>query len=329
MLPIHFAPLQGYTEDVYRRAHCALCGGVDSYYTPFMRVEHGEVRRKDRFDMLPEHNEGVPLVVQAIAGDADELRLLIDAVRTAWRPASGLAEGASGTSEKRRVDLNLGCPFPLQVRHGKGAGLMAHPDRLDSIAALMHEASDLDFSLKMRLGIEDSDEWRSLMPIIAAMPLRHVTLHPRVATQQYGGTPDREAFEAFLDACPHPVVYNGDITTPDDLRRLATRYGTADQGGRLAGVMIGRGLLARPTLAHEYKNECTFTDREVIAALLRLHDAVHANLATRIPGEAQLLSKLRTFWDYAEPTLGRKAWKKIHKAGNMKNYLAAVGELTR
>lgn len=46
-LPIHFAPLQGYTEAIYRQAHARIFGGIESYYTPFVRVEHGEIRKKD------------------------------------------------------------------------------------------------------------------------------------------------------------------------------------------------------------------------------------------------------------------------------------------
>lgn len=38
-LPIHFAPLQGYTEVFYRNAHATCFGGVDTYYTPFVRLE--------------------------------------------------------------------------------------------------------------------------------------------------------------------------------------------------------------------------------------------------------------------------------------------------
>ena len=34
-LPIHFAPLQGYTEAIYRQAHARIFGGIESYYTPF------------------------------------------------------------------------------------------------------------------------------------------------------------------------------------------------------------------------------------------------------------------------------------------------------
>ena len=46
-LPIHFAPLQGYTEAIYRNAHDAFFGGVDTYYTPFVRLEKGNFRRRD------------------------------------------------------------------------------------------------------------------------------------------------------------------------------------------------------------------------------------------------------------------------------------------
>ena len=41
LLPIHFAPLQGYTDAVYRLAHARIFGGIDTYYSPFVRVEHG------------------------------------------------------------------------------------------------------------------------------------------------------------------------------------------------------------------------------------------------------------------------------------------------
>ena len=47
ILPIHFAPLQGYTEAFYRNAHAACFGGIDSYYTPFVRLEKDGFRNKD------------------------------------------------------------------------------------------------------------------------------------------------------------------------------------------------------------------------------------------------------------------------------------------
>ena len=50
MAVIHFAPLQGYTDSVYREAHTRVFGGVDTYYTPFVRIEKGGFRNKDLKD---------------------------------------------------------------------------------------------------------------------------------------------------------------------------------------------------------------------------------------------------------------------------------------
>ena len=67
-LPVYFAPLQGYTDVVYRKAHAALFGGIAAYYTPFVRIEKGDFRRKDLRDIDFENNRGVPVVPQAYCG---------------------------------------------------------------------------------------------------------------------------------------------------------------------------------------------------------------------------------------------------------------------
>ena len=36
---IHFAPVQGLTDWTFRNIHAKFFGGVDAYYTPFIRVE--------------------------------------------------------------------------------------------------------------------------------------------------------------------------------------------------------------------------------------------------------------------------------------------------
>ena len=36
---IHFAPVQGLTDWTLRNLHAKFFGGVDAYYTPFIRVE--------------------------------------------------------------------------------------------------------------------------------------------------------------------------------------------------------------------------------------------------------------------------------------------------
>lgn len=69
---LRFSPLQGYTDDVYRQAHARCFGGVECYYSPFVRVEHGEIRRKDVRDVEPDNNRGLRLVPQLIASDTEK-----------------------------------------------------------------------------------------------------------------------------------------------------------------------------------------------------------------------------------------------------------------
>lgn len=305
-MPIHFAPLQGYTDDAYRRIHHQLIGGICTYYTPFVRMEGGSVRSKDMRDIRPEFNEGVPVVPQIILKSMKEFEYLV-----------GIVEEKGYT----RIDLNLGCPFPMQAKHGRGSGLLAHTDIIADMAQSIASKKHLQFSVKMRLGWEDADEWRPVLDILNDIPLQHIALHPRIGTQQYKGALDMQAFEACYQACKHPLVYNGDITSVADIHRIEQAY------PQLAGIMIGRGLLARPSLAIEYASGKEQTWEERRATLLEMHSQLQAHYEPILNSEAQLHNKLRTFWEYMENELGRKPYKKIMKSGNLRNYLKAVREL--
>ena len=305
-IPIHFAPLQGYTDDVYRRIHHELMGGIHSYYTPFLRMEGGGVRSKDMRDIRPEFNEGVPVVPQIIVKSMKEFEFL-----------TKIVEEKGYT----RVDINMGCPFPLQAKHGRGSGLLAHVDIIEEIAKAISSKSELKFSVKMRLGWENTDEWRPVLDILNETPLEQITLHPRIGTQQYKGTVNMEAFEEFYAICKHPIIYNGDVTSIEGIQKLEEKY------PKLAGVMIGRGLLARPSLASEYVTGIELSWEKRRPVLLDFHDRLKAHYETTANSEAQVHSRLRLFWEYMEEELGRKVYKKIMKAGNLKNYLSAVREI--
>ena len=308
MIPIHFAPLQGYTDDVYRRLHHQLIGGVDCYYTPFIRIEGGGVRSKDMRDIEPTYNEGVPVVPQIILKSLKEFDYLVNVVEE------------KGYKE---IDLNMGCPFPMQAKHGRGSGLLAHLDVVEEVVKAIQAKQHLSFSVKMRLGWEDKEEWRPVLELLNGVPLKQITLHPRVGKQQYKGEVDMDAFQSFYELCKHPLLYNGDIMTVEAIRQMEAKY------ARLAGVMIGRGLLARPSLAAEYKEGRERLWQERCSQLMEMHERLKAHFEGIVNSDAQLHSKLRLFWEYMETEIERKAYKKLMKSGNLKNYLAAVQEIGR
>lgn len=303
---IFAAPLQGYTEASWRCAHFSSVGGVDSYFTPFLRVEKGQIRNRDLRDISPEKNIGVPVVPQAIFSDVDELRLVAQAAIDA------------GYS---RLDLNLGCPFPPQWKKGRGAGMIPRIDIMAKVSEFIKQSPDLYFSIKMRLGVEESAEYRALMPLINDMPLEYITVHPRVARQQYSGDLHFDEFAHFCSRSAHPIIFNGDLQSVEDIDHIRTLF------PQIAGVMIGRGLLARPSLAAQWRNrESTLQDADA-ALLLLIHDKIYSEYQTTLCGDSQILSKIKPYWDYAQSVIERRIWKAIHKSTTLQRYHQAIAPL--
>lgn len=309
-LPIHFAPLQGYTDAIYRSAHARIFGGIASYYTPFVRLEHGDFRRKDVRELDADNNRGVNLTPQLIALTPEKiLRILALFIEKGYK----------------NVDINLGCPFPTLAKRHNGAGLLPYPDEVKALLMAAIEAHpEIQFSVKMRLGWEDANECMALLPLLNSLPLSHITMHPRLGKQQYKGEVDLEAFQRFYAECEKPLIYNGDLLTLDDIDTISNRF------PRLSGLMIGRGLLANPALAIEYQQGAPLSPKEKIEKIRLLHADVFSQYGNLLEGgDLQLLTKMRTFWEYLLPDGDRKAKKVIHKTSKLSNYQAAVSNLLK
>lgn len=303
-MKIDVAPLQGFTEAAWRNAHAEVFGGIDTYYTPFVRLEKGEVRNKDRRDVAPERNRVAHLVPQVIASCPEELVALVD-----FLAAQGY----------REIDLNMGCPFPLIVNRGKGSGLLLHPERVEALLEALRSYPDVAFSVKMRLGWQEADEWKRLLPLLNRSCVSQVTLHPRIGKQQYKGSVDLEAFTAFYEACELPLVYNGDLVSPEDMERVVERF------PRLDGLMVGRGLLANPSLAAAFREGAVWDTERLYTKVKDMHNRIFEAYERSIEGgEAQLLQKMKTLWEYLLPDLDKKRRKAILKSARLERYLQAV-----
>jgi tRNA-dihydrouridine synthase len=304
-MKIYSAPLQGFTEAVWRNVHSAVYGGIDGYYTPFLRYEHGEIRNKDIRDIERKNNCVNNLVPQIIAAIPDEMRPLLDLIA---------GEGYS------RVDINMGCSFPLQMRKRHGAGLLPYPDLVKDLMKEVALHPEFSFSVKMRLGCNSKDEWKELLPIINDTPLRHVTMHPRLGVEQYKKPVDVDAFAEFYAACKHPVIYNGDLCTLADIQRIEQQFPA------LKGIMLGRGLLANPALGIEYREGCELTNAEQSNLVRRMHDEMFRQLTPRLQGNTQFLGKMKPYWEYLLPDMLKRNKKAILKATTIEKYMDAVNE---
>jgi tRNA-dihydrouridine synthase len=144
-------------------------------------------------------------------------------------------------------------------------------------------------------------------------------MHPRLGKQQYKGEVDLKAFEAFQGVCKHPLIYNGDINSVEDIHHIQEQF------PGLAGIMIGRGLLANPALALEYRQNRTLELDEIREKLQSMHKCIYNQYAEQLEGgDEQLLNKMKTFWEYLMPQADRKLLKAIHKSTSLNKYNQAI-----
>ena len=299
-LKILSAPLQGFTDAVWREAHALTFGGIDTYYSPFLRVENGRLRNKDIRDVSPENNKSHHMVPQIIAGKSEELITLTD-----YLSDKGYKE----------IDVNMGCPFPLIANRGKGSGILPYPERVSLLIEAMNKYTNISFSVKMRLGWISENEWRHILPILNDANIKQVTLHPRIGKQQYKGSVMMNNFAEFYSECKLPLVYNGDLLSTQDIDNITKEFPA------LKGIMVGRGLLAQPALGMECKEGCTKSDGELYLKTYNMLQVMEERYTSIIEGgESQLLSKLKTIWEYLLPDMEKKARKAIAKSRNIQEY---------
>ena len=294
-IPVLAAPLQGVTDNVWRMAQHSVFGGVDAYYAPFMRVERGEVRRKDLRDVEPDRNAGITLIPQILACQPDHALMMVDALKQMGYT---------------RIDINLGCPFPPIALHRKGSGMLAYPELAEALFTALAAVDGMEYSVKMRLGWDQPDQWRDILPLMDILKPVNIAVHPRIGKQQYKGDLDIGQFEALMAASPWPIVYNGGLRTVEDIEAVVSRY------PNLAAVMVGSGLAANPGM---FAPDATPDDYR------RFHDLLVDGYTDQLNGgEAQLVRHLQDIWQTFLPGTGHKLFKAIRKSRTLDQYQTAA-----
>lgn len=293
------APLRGVTPLVFRRCFMRHFGGFDFAVSPFLTTVAGtRIKTTHLADIAPERNLDLPLVPQIIGKSAPELRTLLLAIRDL-----GYA----------RADLNAGCPWPMIVKKGRGAGLLRDADTLRRLLDTGCEILPGGFSVKVRLGIDSPDLLQARLGLLNEYPLREVTIHARTAHQRYAGHVNLPAFAQALPVCRHPVRYNGDIRTPADLERLRAAFPS------VAGWMIGRGAVIDPFLPARLRGDARPPAVERLRIFL---DDYAEQSAAELCGPAPLLGRLKELWSYLHLRFaeGEGLWRQIRTCRRTNDY---------
>ncbi|MDB6134516.1 MAG: tRNA-dihydrouridine synthase [Verrucomicrobiales bacterium] len=268
-------------------------GGVDLYYTEFMRVH--SVSRPETWivDSIRRNPTRRPVIAQVIGNDIPPILRTIKALRELPIAA---------------IDLNLGCPAPVVYKKCAGGGLLRDLPLVDRLLGAMRDAIPGRFTVKTRIGF-DSSVIDGLVPLLRKHRPDLVTVHGRTVREMYRGGIHYDAIRAVASALDCPVLANGNVSTPEMAEETLRLTGAQ-------GLMIGRGAIRNPWLFQQIRQHRAGqpvrlpTGRQVLEYIHSLWDEtwheesqevphVHSMkrylnfLGAGIPGDGQFLHRLR------------------------------------
>lgn len=299
------APIKGLTDHLFRTVFADHFDGFDLAVAPFISSKRDHTfKPKYVKDVLPENNTALPVIPQILSNVAEDFTAL----------ANYLFDLGYDS-----VNWNLGCPSRTVTSKKRGAGMLPHTNLIRAFLDDAFSGIKGTISVKLRLGWTSAHDIFRLLPVLNEYPLEAVIIHPRTGIQQYKGEIDLSAFEQCLSILKHPVVYNGDIRTYDDFKRLSHRFES------ISRWMIGRGCLADPFLPTLIRTgDAEVPDR--IQAMKRFHDDLFEEYGRVLHGPSHLLNRMKGIWRYFSFSFkdSGNTIKKINKTQSPDQYMDLV-----
>ncbi|MCR4337324.1 MAG: tRNA-dihydrouridine synthase, partial [Candidatus Omnitrophica bacterium] len=143
--------------------------------------------------------------------------------------------------------INCGCWVKNVALRGEGAGLLRDIPHFEKIVRSTVNATRLPVTVKTRLGWDDqSIVIVDVAKMVEQTGAKALTIHCRTRTQGYKGDADWMWLEKVKKAVSIPIIGNGDIESPQDVKRML------ETG--CDGVMIGRGAIMNPWIFQQAKH---------------------------------------------------------------------------
>lgn len=299
MYTILAAPLQGYTDNVFRLAHSQIIGGVDNYFAPYLRFDNkGQITDKQLRDILPQNNININVTPQVMVNSAQQLITIANLL---------------ANMGYKNIDINLGCPYPMVTKHKLGSGLLPFPQVIDAMLSQSIDKINVGISVKMRIGFDAPTQMASVLKVLNNYNVNAITLHPRLATQMYKGTANIDYFKLATQLTVHKLIYNGDINSVNSFNSIAQQLPGTN------AFMIGRGIMSNPFLALKIKGGVVNNVNQVFN---NFHNCIVNQYSQKLSGQAHLLQKMAPYWQYFSLLFvnSHKVYKGFKKATTFKAY---------
>jgi tRNA-dihydrouridine synthase B len=222
------APMAGVTDRPFRQLCKRMGAGLAvSEMVASNSLLWGSEKTRRRAN---HEGEVEPVSVQIAGADP---KLLADAARY------NVEQGA------QIIDINMGCPAKKVCNVMAGSALLCDEPLVGRILDAVVAAVNVPVTLKIRTGWDRSHRNALAVAKIAeSAGIRALAIHGRTRACGFSGEAEYDTIAAVKSELSIPVIANGDIDTPERVKRVL-EYTRAD------AVMIGRAAQGRPWMFGE------------------------------------------------------------------------------
>ena len=217
------APMQDVTTLPFMSVISEI-GSPDYFFTEYFRVHVQSKLEKHILESITENRTERPVFAQMIGEHIEHL------TRTT---KDLLKHDVAG------IDLNMGCPAPTVYKKRCGGGLLREPEKVDKILGALRDAIPGLFTVKMRIGFEDTKNFESILNLINKHEIDLLSVHGRTVKEKYRSQVHYDFIKTAVELCDCPVLANGDVSSAQRSREILNYTGAA-------GVMIGRHAIRNP-----------------------------------------------------------------------------------
>jgi len=250
------APMQDVTDLAFMRV-MAHYGAPDYFFTEFFRIHAQSKPEKHIVRSIDENQTGRPVFAQLIGEEL--VHLSRTAVELLRHPVAG-------------IDLNMGCPAPKVYKKNVGGGLLRDPQKIDEILGCLRQTVPGLFTVKMRIGFEDTTHFERILDLINKHEIDLLSLHGRTVKEMYRSEVHYDYIARAVERVKCPVLANGNITSAATAVRVLAQT-------KAAGVMIGRHAIRNPWIFRQCREAFAgqpvtpITLADVRDYIARLYDA--------------------------------------------------------
>lgn len=219
------APMAGISNTSYRKIVKSM--GVGLIYAEMVSSNALIYGNDKTINLLKMSEEERPIVQQIFGSD---VKTFVEA-----------AKYVENTMHPDIIDINMGCPVPkVALRAQAGSALLKNPEKIGEIVKNVVDAVSTPVTVKIRSGWDEySVNAVEVAKICEENGASAIAIHARTRSQGYSGKANWDIIKQVKENVSIPVIGNGDVTSPEDAKRMLEETGCD-------AVMIGRAALGNP-----------------------------------------------------------------------------------